>query len=407
MICKKISVEGFRNIKTASIEFSPGVNIITGNNAQGKTNLLESIYIFALGKSFRGAKDNELIGFSSNLATISLDYESKSHNNRLQNMTIRYANVKNISPTADSFDVFSNDAILAALKGKKRMLLHNNVNVKNMSDIIGNFRCVLFSPEHLSIIKDGPSVRRNFLDVAISQSSNLYLRSLQRYNLILLQRNKLLKDANLNMQAFSSTIELWSEQLSKEAAIISSFRAEYCAKLDFYVREIMLEMSCGTEETAIIYQGGARKLILPKNEEFEFYKNTSKLQEFFFLKLQNNLQKEISAGTTLYGPHRDDFDILISGHSSRVFASQGQQRSLALALKLSEGKICCDDDSVSGGELPVFLLDDVLSELDIKRRAYLTEKIKDMQVIMTTCEENYSGGDRVFTVESGVYRQIK
>lgn len=348
MICKKITVENFRNISSASLCFDSGVNLLVGDNAEGKTNLLESIYFVAVGKSFRGAKEAEVIKFSEESAKISLDFED-SH--REQNIEIKL------------------------LRNKNRQVFKNKVKIPRMSEIVGEFRAVLFCPEHLSLIKDGPSERRSFLDVAISQLSPVYLSSLQRYNRILKERNKLIKNAYDDRKTFDDTVEFWSEQLATEAALISKFRVEYIEKLEKYVGQCFFDMSGEREKTSIAYCGSAG---LSKEDYF----NTEKTKEKYIELLSRSHEREIGAGATLWGIHKDDIEIMLNGKAARIFASQGQQRSLSLALKLAEGEICRE----KFGEYPVFLLDDVLSELDASRREYLMNGIVGKQVIMTSCE---------------------
>ena len=210
MICRRISVEGFRNIESATVEFTDGVNILVGNNAQGKTNLLEAIYFITLGKSFRSATESEMIGFTSDHAAISLDFCDSV---REQNISVRI------------------------FRDHRKRFEQNGVKIFKMSDIVGEMRAVLFCPEHLSIIKEGPSLRRNFLDVAISQLRPMYLKSLQKYNKFLKQRNKLLKDAQDDRKTFDETIEFWSAGLAAEGARLSKMRKKYVETCDEYVKK--------------------------------------------------------------------------------------------------------------------------------------------------------------------------
>ena len=348
MICKRISVEGFRNIENASVDFIDGVNVLVGNNAQGKTNLLEAIYFITLGKSFRSATEAEMINFSSDLAAISLDF---SDSLRDQNISVRI------------------------FRDHKKRFEQNGVKIFKMSDIVGEMRAVLFCPEHLSIIKEGPSMRRNFLDVAISQLRPTYLKSLQKYNKYLKQRNKLLKDAENDRKTFNDTIEFWSAGLAAEGAHLAKMRKQYTEICDGYVKKYFAEMTGGGEIPEMKYAGSAK-------QDLSVYDDERATEAKFFELLSSNLEREIAVGSTLWGAHKDDIDISINGREARVYCSQGQQRSLALAMKLAEGEICQSD----GGELPVFLFDDVFSELDPTRRAYLLNKIRGKQVIMTGCE---------------------
>lgn len=372
MQCKNIQVENFRNIEVASVAFSPGVNLLLGDNAQGKTNLLEAISLMAIGKSFRGVRDADLIRFGQQKATVTLDYCDHIRDMRLT-------------------------ATLMA--GRKRRMEQNGLPVAKMSELIGGLRVVLFCPEHLSIIKSGPELRRNFLDVAISQLKPVYMSSLQRYNKILKERNRLIKEAADNEAArrvMEDTIDVWSEQLAHEGAIIARYRVEYIQKIRQAAALVFSDMTEGRESPDFHYLGTAH---LSCEED---YLDTKKTESAFLNLLTASHAREIGAGYTLWGIHRDDIDITLNGVCARLFASQGQQRSLALAMKLSEGEICREECS----EHPVYLFDDVLSELDARRRDYLTERIQGKQVILTTCESSERqrmGEANVIKVENGTF----
>jgi DNA replication and repair protein RecF len=264
--------------------------------------------------------------------------------------------------------------------------------------MVGCFKVVLFCPEHLSIIKDGPSMRRNFLDVAISQIRPLYMRSLQKYATILKERNALIRDAEENRASFDSMIDLYSEQLANEAALITLYRVKYIKKLKGYVSECFTEMTGDREIPEIEYISSCK---LPEDECFDIEKCRNAYRELY----SSHHDREIGAGATLWGIHKDDMEISLNGNRARIFASQGQQRSLSLALKLAEGEIIKDE---CGGDYPVFLFDDVLSELDRGRREYLISKIRGRQVIMSGCEKIEIEGEgevahRVIHVDSGTF----
>lgn len=376
MRCEQICVENFRNIEKASLTFGPGVNVLIGNNAQGKTNLLEAIYYTALGRSFRQAHDGDMLRFGSAYACLSNDF---SDSLRRQNITMRF--------TGDR---------------RRRHVEQNRVRIEKMSDVVGVFRVVLFCPEHLSLIKDGPGIRRGFMDVALSQLYPLYLQSLQRASQILKQRGKLLRDAASDRSVFEKTGEFWSLQFARECALISSYRAAYIRKISGYVAEIFGEMTDQKEIPQIVYRSSSGLAA----EEIE---DTGRVEKKYISLLTTRTDREIFAGATLWGIHRDDMEILLNGNPARIFASQGQQRSLALALKLSEGEICREK---CGGDYPVFLLDDVLSELDAERQSYLLCRTGGKQVIMTTCDfgaaENKNIPDaHLIRVENGCYTEVK
>ncbi len=365
MICKRIRVSDFRNIQSAEVSFDDGVNLLVGKNAQGKTNLLEAIFYASLGKSFRTSSDEEMIRFGAEMFEISLDYADSV---REQNLTVRL------------------------LKGKRRRIEHNRVRLTKVSEAVGLFRTVLFCPEHLSVVKEGPGERRSFLDVAISQLYPAYLRSLQNYNKVLKQRNQLLRAAGEDPKTFKETIEFWSAGLAKEAAVLSGYRKRYCDLLDPKVKEIFAEMTGGGEVPKLCYEPSLHR-------EAELFEDEEAAEQAYFEKLMSNHEREIAAESTLWGAHKDDVSIDLNGKAARMFASQGQQRSLALAIKLAEGSIC---EEVCH-EMPAYLLDDVFSELDASRRAYLAEKIVGRQVIITTCEENLPAAGKVIRVENGEY----
>ena len=365
MICNGISVGNFRNITECQVAFEPGVNILYGENAQGKTSLLEAIYLVSLGRSFRSAHEADMIKFGEEYARISLDYADALRN---QNITIFLS------------------------RDKRRHVEQNRVKVTKMSDIIGQFRAVMFCPEHLSLVKDGPAERRAYLDVAISQLRPVYLKSLQRYSQILRQRNQLIKTAYFDRKAFDDTIEFWSAQLAHEAAVISKFRLWYSKLADENVKKFFLRMTGERELPGIVYLGSSRA-------DPESYSDTEFTEKKYFELLMSSHDREISQGATLYGVHKDDLEINLNGKSARVYASQGQQRSISVTMKLAEGEICRADT----GEFPVFLLDDVLSELDGRRRAFLQNEMQERQVIMTTCEKLAGGNANVITVKNGEF----
>ncbi len=367
MHCKRIKVENFRNIAFADVELCKGTNVLLGENAQGKTNLLESIYMTSLGKSFRQGNDRDVIKFGEQYAKIQNTY----------------------------FDGIRDMNITMSLYSDKRLkqVEQNGVKIKKTSDMVGGFKVVLFCPEHLSIIKDGPAIRRNFIDVALSQIRPVYMRSLQRYNLVLKQRNALIKNAENDRNSFDSTIDIFSDQLAREAAVITVYRTKYIEKLIKYVAQCFSDMTRERELPGLEYISSSK---LTADECFD----EKKCYEAYLELYSSRHEREIAAESTLWGIHKDDVEIYLNGVKSRIFASQGQQRSLSLALKLSEGEIIRDE---SGGDYPVFLFDDVLSELDSGRRDYLLSNLFGKQVIMTSCEKKDIKAERVISVKDGAF----
>ncbi|MBE6675772.1 MAG: DNA replication/repair protein RecF [Ruminococcaceae bacterium] len=368
MQCNRIEVTNFRNIEHAEVEFDSGVNVLVGDNAQGKTNLLEAIYLCALGKTFRAAKDAELVRFGQEECSIVQHFEDSAREQVIE--------------------------MQLGTKSRRRVL-HNGVNLARTSQLLGNFRVVLFCPEHLSLVKEGPGERRNFLDVAISQLHPAYIRSLQRYNQLLKQRNSLLKLAETDRRTFDDTVELWSTQLAHEAAYLSSVRYEYVKALNAHVGEFFAGMSGERESVCVRYMGKA-------HVDEDMYADREYCERAYLRLYMSHHDREIAAGSTLWGIHRDDLEIELNGKYARIFASQGQQRSIALAMKMAEGEISC---AHSGHEYPVFLFDDVLSELDAGRRTFLLGEITDRQVIMTSCEIDRTSAKNTILVNAGTYQR--
>ena len=355
MICTKAAFRNFRNIESAALTFDPGVNVIYGNNAQGKTSALEGIYLTAQGRSHRAAKEKDFIRFGSDTAEVNVGYSTVKR----RDCSLRM--------------VFT--------AGGKKYCRVNGVPAAKMSEFIGNFRAILFTPEHLSIVKNGPSNRRLFLDSALSQIDPGYVADLQNYNKCLLQRNKLLAAVDHEQIGFEETVGLWSERLAGFGERISAARDEYVAGLQKQASLIFSDMTGGREKLSFAYRDR---------------KNAGELLRL----LTVNLDKEIKNRATLYGIHKDDVDIIINGRSAREFGSQGQQRSAALAMKLAEGEL----SKTVCGEYPVFLFDDIMSELDPFRRAYVMNGIAGKQVLITTCDKNVvSGTARSFYCENGSF----
>ena len=367
MICNQISVRQFRNIKSATVDFGDGVNVLYGHNAEGKTNLLEAIYYIAIGKSFRGAKNTELTTFGGSFSDISLDFTDDV---RRQNITMYIK------------------------EGRLNSATKNGCRAESLASLLGSFRAVMFCPEHLLLVKEGPLLRRNYLDVALCQLKPMYLRSLQRYNRTLKQRNTLLKHAEEDRRTFESTIDFWSGELAREGAYIAKARAEYVKMLDENAKLYFNDMTKGNETPSFHYVGTAHR-------EEDDYLDTEIIEQSFLDLLSKQHDREIGAGTTLWGIHRDDVSIDLNDKPARIYASQGQQRSLSLAMKLSEGEISRKLTT----EYPVFLFDDVLSELDEKRRAYLLSEISGKQVIMTSCEKVSADNARIIRVKNGTYEE--
>ncbi len=352
MYVKKLSLEGFRNYEKQSFDFCPKTNIIYGNNAQGKTNALEAVFLFSIGKSFRTQQDRELISFDKDFTKISVLFETSVRESEIE-ITIR--------------------------RDRKKQIKINGVPINKTGDLIGHFNVILFSPDELNLTKGSPGARRRFLDIAVSQMRPKYYHILKRYNKILEQRNNLIKKLKFsNDESLKDTVSIWNEKLSEYGMAVIDYRKRFVEALKEYSKKIHFEIS---------------------GEDFEInYKPAFETKEEFIEKLSNSLKKEIEQGFTLYGPHRDDLDIYINGKDIKMFGSQGQHRSAVLALKLSQTDMIFED----AGEYPVLLLDDIMSELDANRRAYLSGKIRDKQVIITcTDKEKYDDDTKFIHIENG------
>ena len=339
-----LTAENYRNIASARLNFVPGVNLLYGQNAQGKTNALECVYLFARGKSYRGSGDEELVRFGEKGFHIGISYKTK---NGEQTLDYRY------------------------WEGSRKRQ-KNGAPVK-LSEMIGNFRAVLFCPEHLSLVKGAPQERRAFLNIAIAQCRPVYLKLCDEYNKILENRNCLLKEMQKGFRYDLEELESWTDRLADTAAAIAEYRISYLKKLAPHAKDLLNDLSGSRETLQITYQSEAEG------------ETPSDIKESYLKLFQENRSREIAAGCSLFGAHRDDAEILVNGISARAYGSQGQQRSVVLALKLAEGEVCRDET----GEYPVFLFDDVMSELDDTRRGYVLRETGDRQIVLTACE---SGG---------------
>ena len=366
MRISRLHLEQFRNIESLSVFPCETVNIIYGDNAQGKTNLLEAIWLLSGAKSFRGAKDADLIRFGESRALIESDFFCAG---RQQTSKIQ-------------------------LEGKKTAWL-NDIRQDSITAFAGIFTTVVFSPSHLGLVKDGPAGRRKFLDTSICQITPRYIGMIGQYQRILLQRNTLLKDISY-ASALLDTLDIWDEKLSALGGVIIRMRMEYTRRLQKEAEDIYKGISMERESFSLDY----RPFELPVQEGQTQREISSLLLE----KMMQNRSEDLRSGSTGIGPHRDDLEISINGRSVRSFGSQGQQRSSVLALKLAESR--CIGDIL--GERPVILLDDVMSELDQNRREYLLNHLTGSQIFITCCDKGYLSrleGGRVFRMEHGQLEQ--
>lgn len=355
MIVKSLELSNFRNYDALKIEFSPGMNILYGDNAQGKTNILESIYMSATTKSHKGAKDKETIQFGHEEAHIRTNVLKENVDYRID-MHIK--------------------------KHKSKGIAINQLPIKKASELFGVLNIIFFSPEDLNIIKEGPAARRRFLDMELCQIDKIYLHNLSKYNQVLNQRNKLLKELYQHPE-YKDTLDVWDQQLIQYGSEIIKRRGEFLQDINEIVFGIHKKLSGNKEVINLVYEPDV-------------------MSRFFADKLCENREKDERFGTTSVGPHRDDFAFVVNNIDIRKYGSQGQQRTAALSLKLSEIEL------VKGiiHESPVLLLDDVLSELDSSRQNQLLNSLSDIQTIITCTGldefvKNRFKIDKVFQISQG------
>ena len=358
MKVEQLRLEHYRNLEPGVLRPCEGVNVIYGSNAQGKTNLLEAVWLFTGGRSFRGSKDGELIAFDEERAELTMDFFAQE---RQQQAKVTIAN------------------------GKRAAVL-NGVPKASASALIGSFCAVVFAPSHLSPTKEGPAERPRFLDAAICQEKPAYAGLISRYSHTLSQRNALLKDVSYHAELLD-TLEIWEEKLARYGGSIAGERLRYLSGLSKEAQEVYRGISEGKERFSARY----------RSTFFEEGGDARQLAGQLRQKLFASRREDLAMGFTGCGPHRDDVEVTIDGKSARAFGSQGQQRSCVLAHKLAEASML----RRSLGEKPVVLLDDVMSELDVSRQDYLLNHIGGWQVFITCCEP-----DAILRMASGAAFEI-
>lgn len=341
MKINSITLENYRNIKELSVDFDD-VNIIWGENAQGKTNLLEAIYLFSGAKSFRGAKDKELVKFDCDYAKMKLDFFA---NGREQTAEI-------------------------SIKDRKTVTL-NGIKKRSSTELGDEIKTIIFSPDHLNMIKEGPNERRKFIDGALCQIKSNYRTLLKNYSRTLVQRNSLLRNAE-SVDEVAPMLEVWDVNLANLGAKIIYQRIMYLKAIKPYLKDIFEGISGGKEDIKLVYIGADT-----------YTDDVNDIEQRLYNKIKSHRKIDVLNHTTTKGPHRDDIEIMINGRSVKSFGSQGQQRSSVLALKLAEASLLRE----MTGENPIALLDDVMSELDEKRQDYILNHIKDLQIFITCCDK--------------------
>ena len=351
MLITNLKLQNFRNYNNLNLDFNKDINVIYGDNAQGKTNILEAIFVTSIGKSFRTNKDKELIKFNEDYATIEVGF---SKSDREGTIKIEISDKKNIYV--------------------------NGVKVKKLSELLGNMHIVIFTPDDINILKNGPSQRRRFLDIFISQLRPNYVYSLNMYLKALEQRNNYLKQIKFENKS-EEFLDIWDEKLADYAEKVFKYRYEFIEKIKNKIKSV-------------------HNVITENNEDIDIeYVTDFTTKEEFIKKLKNCRKVDIIKGYSTKGIHRDDFNVYINENLVNVYGSQGQHRTAILSLKMSELKVIYDEI----GENPILLLDDFMSELDEKRRTNFLEFIRDTQVLVT-CTDKFvlaKNNFNLYNVKSG------
>lgn len=355
MIIKNLSLNNYRNYSNQSIEFSPNLNVIIGKNAQGKTNLLEAVFLCAIGKSPRTSRDKDLIKWDNQMSKISLNIAKKIGNK--------------------SIDIY-------LFHNQNKAIKIDSIGIKKIGQLFGTFNAIYFSPDELKLIKESPDERRRFMDIDLCQFDKNYYYNLSNYTQILQQRNKLLKTPDTS--TLKDTLPVWDEQLATYGAKIILARLELIRKLKKFVYDIHKNLTSDKEELIIDYQGYVAD-------------NEIELKNLLIKKYNESVDKDIKLGFTTVGPHRDDIKIMSNNIDLRSFGSQGQQRTAALSLKLAELEVFKDNL----GEYPVLLLDDVLSELDNTRQTKLLEFVKPIQTLLTCTDFDFDIPHKKHIISNG------
>lgn len=363
MIIKELKLNNFRNYDNLDIKLSDGLNIFIGNNAQGKSNLLESIVVLALTKSYLNIKDENLIKDGKDIAIVEA---SVSLSDNLKKFFVSFSN-------------------------SNKKLKIDDVEIKKYIEYVSNIKYILFSPLDISLVKDSPSVRRKYFNVEISQISNRYVKILQKYNALLKKRNQFLKNINNFDDNYDYYLNVLDDSFANYAVDITLERNNYISLINKYIGDIYYELT------------GDTLLRISYLNEIELFDDKSKMKDIYLKKLKDNYSKDRLYGMTLIGPHRDDYSLLLDDKDLSIYGSQGQNRSSILALKLAELNIFKD----LSGDYPILLLDDIFSELDIDKRNRLVKYILgDLQTIITTTDLNMLDDAliskaKIFEVDSG------
>ncbi len=358
MQIKNLQLQYYRNYSQCDIDFAPGLNVFVGDNAQGKTNLLESVFFASIGRSPRLNKEKDLILWGQEKSKINVTVQKKYNKTNIQ---------------------------ITILKGDKKTVKINSIPIKKIGELMGELTVVYFSPDEIKLVKEEPYDRRRFMDIDISQLSKNYFYLLLRYDKILTQRNKLLKETN-SFKVLKDTLSIWDEQFSDIASKIIWYRLDFISKLALPAQRIHKDITDGKEELNISYQG-------------EIGDSIEEIKASILRKLTENIEKDFNLKYTSIGPHRDDIKIIANNIDLRKYGSQGQQRLATLSIKIAELELFCEEK----GETPILLLDDVLSELDDNRQQKFLKQIEGIQTILTCTKYNYklNQTDKIFHINNG------
>ena len=362
MLVRKIEFEGFRNLHSGQWTPSEGVNILYGDNAQGKTNLLEACWLFTGARSFRGAKEREMVAFDAERASLLMDFYAADREQQ---------------------------ACIAI--DQRRQVTLNGVKLPSAARLAGHFCGMVFSPTHLSLLKDGPDGRRRFVDSAYCQLRPGYVSSVAEFHKVLAQRNAFLKQGQDGIHTDPAMLEIWNHSLAAAGARLTVARQHYIDRLQPIAREIYAGLSGGREILSLSWQSPV----------WVSGATPAEIAARWMDALNDATRADHAAGFTTVGPHREDLTILLDGNPARVYGSQGQQRSVVLALKLAEATLL--EEVI--GEPPVAFLDDVMSELDVSRQDYILNHIHRWQVFITCCEPSSAlrmQAGKVFYIKQGV-----
>lgn len=358
MEVKRLTLRNFRNYSNETVEFSPRTNLIYGDNAQGKTNILEAVHMAATGRSHRAPSDSQLIKFGEEFAQIILEFKDM---NREYRIVIRF------------------------LPGGKKSVLINNVPINKLSILVNYLNVVMFSPEDLDLIKGAPKLRRRFMDTAIGSLSPRYLSELVTYHKALSQKNTLLRIARARGKTSIDTLDVWNAQLASSGVKIMQERQSFINSI--LSAAIPIHREIAACELDIKYNPGIDPEILSCDNP----------EKMFLDKLENVTAREIENGSSLYGIQRDEIAFYVDSNEAKLYASQGQQRTIVLCLKLA----LTEHIHKKRDEYPVLLFDDIMSELDEKHRSYLAAKIRDKQVLLTCTDREESDAARFIKVTDG------